>query len=175
MEGTERARGAISGPIINVNQPSNNTSLSVTLDNEFLAAGSRRPRGEVGLLLFLKVFIALSSHIRVFAFVSEVCEYLGESILPSQTVEVQKTYFYFLKKCQRGVEMRSSVKICFVFSRWLIKIKGISLGFRFLLLFTLSSPLSLQTSSSPKPSAVSPHLSPDTETQARLNSTTMQS
>lgn len=35
LENTKRARGAISGGIINLNQPSHNTSPSVTLDNEF--------------------------------------------------------------------------------------------------------------------------------------------
>lgn len=35
LEYTKRARGAISGGIINLNQPSHNTSPSVTLDNEF--------------------------------------------------------------------------------------------------------------------------------------------
>lgn len=80
----------------------------------------------------------------------------------------------FSNQHQTGVAMLSSTQICFVFFRWLWKIKGISLRFIFLLLFTLSSSLPFKL---PLLQTLSRQSAPltRTEMQARLKSTTMRS
>lgn len=79
LEYSKRARGAISDGIINLNQPSQNTSSSVTVDNEF-SDDANKP------LLF--------SATSEFFFVAKIYANHGKSILQPWVLEVPKKYFF---------------------------------------------------------------------------------
>lgn len=70
LEYTERARGAISDGIINLNQPSHNASPSVTVDNEFSHDASKP-----------LLFPATSVFLCVCVFVAKIYASHGKSIL----------------------------------------------------------------------------------------------
>lgn len=82
LENSKRARGAISDGIINLNQPSHNTSSSVTVDNEF-SDDANKP------LLF-----SATSEFVLFLFVAKIYANHGKSILQPWVLEVSKKYFF---------------------------------------------------------------------------------
>lgn len=109
LEYTQRVRAAIS------DQPSHNTSPSITWDNEFSCDANKR----------VVLFSATSQVFWICVWDLCISWQVYSTSLSSGIVE---NFLFDSSKCQKVVETLSCAKICFVFSRWLIKIKGISLG-----------------------------------------------